>query len=108
MEIALGLAGQNAVECYVGHDSDAQAETVNGFIVVYPLMDPFVKLPLTLFVWMGNMSFPILEKILPEFEALARSRGFLRWEWITSRVGWAKMAAKFGAEIVQYTIAKEL
>lgn len=107
MQIAAGLAGQNQLECFVAHENTTE-DALHGFMVVYPLVDPFVQLPLTWFVWMANMGPRVLSQLMPEFEEMGRMRGFLRWQWGTSREGWVRRARRFGADIVEYTIGKEL
>jgi len=107
VEIQKGFLGQSGTECFVAHDYD-QVETLHGFLVAYPLIDPFVHLPLSWLVWMANIEFGVLDRVLPEFEQMARERGYLSWRWMTSRKGWARRAERFGARLVEFTIAKEL
>lgn len=108
MQIALGLAGQNQLECFVAHENGEGTDMLHGFLMAYPLIDPFVQLPLTWFVWMANIGPRVMEKLMPEFEEMARKRGFVRWQWGTSRMGWARRAARFGASVVELTIGKDL
>lgn len=110
IQILQGIANQNAVECFVAHNigSAREPESLHGMIIVHPLIDPFVNLPLTWFVWLGIIEPKVLERLLPEFEQLARARGYLHWKWTTSRKGWARRAAKFGAKVVEYALEKEL
>ena len=106
LEIQKGFVGQSAVECFVAHDGTE--DTLAGFLVVYPELDPFVHVPLCWFVWMANLTPGVLLRLIPEFEAEAVRRGFLRWKWRTSRTGWARRATLFGASVVEYTIGKSL
>jgi len=111
-QIALGLTNPqllpqfNRTECFIGHNADDDA--LQGFLVMYPLVDPFVTLPLAWFVWMASIHPHTLAHILPEFEALARERGYRRWEWTSPRAGWERRAQRFGARVVDRVIGKDL
>lgn len=100
------LPTMNRTECFIGHD--AEEETLRGFLVCYPLIDPFVQLPLRWFVWMGSMQLDTLEVILPEFRELARSRGYIGWEWSSPRRGWERRAKQFGARVMDRVIGEDL
>ncbi len=106
LEIIKGLAGQSGTECFIAHDGDTEA--LHGFLIACPLIDPFVNLPLSWFVWMCNLAPGTLDRVLPEFEQMARDRGYRRWQWVTSRKGWLRRAARFGAQMIEITISKEL
>ena len=106
MEIQKGFANVGACECFIGHDADD--DSIRGFLVAYPLNDPFINLALTWHVWMATLSWNVLDKVLPEFEHLARERGFTRWQWGSSRASWERRAARFGATVVERTIGKDL
>lgn len=113
-DISLGLAGQSQLECFVAHDAPLQApempqtDTVNGILICYPKFDPFVSLPLTWFVWLMVAQFGVLAALLPEFETIARARGYLHWEFSTARKGWARRAQALGLKEVEYILAKDL
>lgn len=105
-EIQKGLAGQSATECFLAHDGDTEA--ITGFVVAYPEFDPFVHLPFTWFAWMAYGEGGLFQATYLEFEAMARARGYKRVKWSTSQLGWAQAAERFGATIVEYTVAKEI
>ena len=111
-QIALGITNPqmlpqfNRTECFIGHNEDD--ESLHGFLVTYPLVDPFVSLTLSWFVWMASIQFDTLNHILPEFEELARSRGYRRWEWTSPRPGWERRASLFDARVVDRIIGKDL
>lgn len=109
-DLMLTFNNQNTLECFVAHDAptDGSPDTVSGMLVCYPKFDPFVNLPVTWFVWLMIADVGVLDVMLPEFEAEARRRGFLSWEWTTARQGWVRRAARFGAKVVEYTVSKEL
>lgn len=107
VEIQKGFLGQNACECFIGHIG-GERDTAEGFFVAYPLVDPFVNLPLTWFVWMGNLGFGHIPSALAEFEALGRARGYRRWQWGSPRKAWERRAARFGAHVIERTIGKDL
>jgi len=104
-EIVRGFIGQSTTECFLAHDGE---QGLHGFLIAYALTDPFVQVPLRWFVWLCNIDFRVLDMLLPEFEQLALDRGFVAWEWITARQGWARRAAKFGARVCEYRLRKEL
>jgi hypothetical protein len=106
MEILKGYAGQSMCECFVGHD--AEHNTLRGFLIAYPLVDPFVNLALSWHVWMSTMNDHTLNDVLAEFEGMARARGYLRYQWGSSRKGWERRATRFGCRVVERIIAKEL
>lgn len=106
LEIQKGFVGQSSCECFIGHVGTD--DTVLGFVVAYPLIDPFVNLPLAWHVWMGNLGWGNIMTLLPEFEELARARGYRRWQWGSARKSWERRAERFGARVIERTIAKEL
>lgn len=105
-EIMKGMLGQNAVECFLAHDGTDQR--MHGFVVAYPLTDPFVGLNLVWFVWMLYLEPYMLAKVLPEFETLARARRFRAWKFMTSREGWKRYGEQFGLEVTEFAMVKEL
>ena len=108
--LMLAFSGQDTLECFVAHDApqEGQNDTVNGMLICYPQIDPFVQLPLTWFVWLMCSEWNVLDRLLPEFEDEARRRGYQRWSWTTGRPGWARRAARFGANVVEWTVSKDL
>lgn len=106
MELHKGLAGQNAMECFLAHDGIT--ELSHGFIVVYPLIDPFVSLPLKLFVWMLALEPQTMLQLVPELDHMVRARGFRGWQMQTSRKGWIRRCRDVGANVVEYVVAKDL
>lgn len=106
LELHKGLAGQNAMECFLAHDGTA--EVSHGFMVVYPLIDPFVSLPLKLFVWMLALEANTMMQLVPELDHMVKSRGFRGWQMQTSRRGWVRRCRDVGAEVVEYVVAKDV
>ena len=107
VEIQKGFVGQNAVECFVGHD--AKADVLQGFMVCYPLVDPFVNLPLVWHVWMASIAIEGFDGIyLRDFERLATERGYRHWQFGSSRRAWERRAARFGMQVFERTIRKEI
>lgn len=105
-EIVKGLVGQSLTECFLAHDGNDQQ--LHGFLVAYPLTDPFVGLNLTWFVWMLYLEPYMLAKVLPEFEMLARARRYRAWKFMSSREGWRRYAEQFGLEVSEFSMYKEL
>ncbi len=105
-EIVKGLSGQSPTECLLAHD--AESDTIRGFLIVYPMVDPFIQIPITWFGWMSCLDHYVFDALLPEFEQMARDRGFLSWRLATSRKGYARRAHRVGAEVVEYIIQKRI
>ena len=105
-EIQKGLLNQSSTECFLAHDGTE--ETVHGFIVVYPLIDPFVQLPLRLYVWMLAAEAGVMRQLIDELDAICLERGLHGWQMQSPRRGWIRRAPQIGAHVVEYTIAKDL
>lgn len=103
-QIQQGLAqpSLNSTECFVGHDADTNE--LRGFLVCHGLLDPFTQLFLVWHVWMGNIMERHFEKVLPEFLALGRARGYREYQFTTRRKAWVARARRFGMQPTEYTI----
>lgn len=106
LELHKGFAGQSSVECFLAHDGDV--DETHGFIILYPLIDPFVGLPLRLFVWMLSLEPHVMVQLVPELDAMTLSRGYHGWQMQTGREGWLRRCKAVGARVVEYVIAKDL
>jgi hypothetical protein len=94
-----GLFGQSMVELYLAVDDD---QVLYGFIVTDTLVDPFVNVPLTLWVWAGWGNRAMI-RLLPWLVDLAKKRGLTGIEFDSGRVGWARTIL---SERMSFTLKK--
>lgn len=85
-EIQKGLVGQSTTELYVGVDD---SKVLHGFIVTQVCLDPFINVPMTLWVWFAWLNNEMIDRFTPYLENLARERGLTQIEFDTGRFGWA-------------------
>ncbi len=120
LDIQRGLVGQCGTECFLAHYGPRFVKTaprtyehegthqVRGFLVTTAQIDPFVNLPLRWFVWMGVLDSDTFVALMPEFERLAKERGYRGYSW-TGRPGWSRapFVRQFGIGVVEYIVGKD-
>lgn len=106
LAIQRGFLGQETVECFVAHDG--ADESLHGFLISHAFIDPFVQVAFEQYIWFMNIEFDLLERLMPEWNAMCLKRGYLGWRWGTTRRGWERRAARFGAKVVDRVLALTL
>lgn len=103
LEVLKGIAGQNGVQMFLCFNPDLQ-----GFFITYPQVDPFVNLPLALFIWLTYGPNGVLEYAMPFIEQMAREGGYTAIEGMSGRPGWIRRLARYGFEPTQVVLRKNL
>ena len=84
-EIVKTFIGQSTAELFVGMD---ESEVLHGFIVTQIHVDPFINVPMVLWVWFAWLNNAMIDRFMPYLEDLARERGLTSIEFDTGRFGW--------------------
>lgn len=102
-----GHLGQLFCECHlIVPVSDTKPV---GFVVLRLYNDEFINVPDTLFVWLTYCIDPrALKYILPLGEKRAREIGVTYVQGITSRMGWLRRLKRYGYEMHQMIIRKQV
>jgi hypothetical protein len=103
--ILSGLGNLTTHELWFAVEEDG---ILRGFIISYVQNDPFVNLGDSLHVWLGFGNMKIIEKLLPEFEAIARDKDLEGIEFSSPRKAWALKIAKLGFHMKTITYRKDL
>lgn len=87
MRIIQGFAKppQSMVELWLAVDVN---NVMHGFIVTDTLVDPFLNLPWTLYIWAGHLNRKQMKRFAPWLKQLALDRGLANIEFDSSRLGW--------------------
>ena len=105
MELMAGRA-----ELYFVADAleDGTLGVMHGFFVVTHLLDPFLHVPLGLFVWVAYAQLPGFDQAEQWIEQLARQRGMRFVETISPRPGMPRRLQKAGWYVAQTVLRKDL
>src|SRR5262245_48754546 len=84
-EIQKAFIGQSTTELFIGLDD---SRVIHGFVITQVHIDPFVNVPLILWVWFAWLNQEMIERFMPFLENIARDRGLTEIDFDTGRWGW--------------------
>lgn len=91
--IRRGFTGSSPAKLFLGVNTEG---VIEGFVVTTLRFDPFVGLPKALVAWILFANESLIDRCLPQLIEITKRHFLTRLEFLGSRKGWYKKAARFG------------
>lgn len=88
-----GFTGAGPVKLFFGVNTEG---VIEGFVVTTVRYDPFIGIPAALVVWILYANESLIDRCLSQLKEITRQHYAPRLEFLGSRKGWFRKAARFG------------